>query len=121
METKANTAVPKPQVTQQTPTTKSELTRQVPITLPDPEPQIAQSMRRLIKSDPEQQVSQSIRRPIKPDPEPQVIQSLHRPNPSARRPAPAKSSLVQAFRQILAQQNDVEYITLSSGDEDDNY
>jgi hypothetical protein len=107
MEAKNNTPVPdpEPQITQQTPTTKSELTQQVPITLPNPG----------------QQVLQSMRRPIKPGPVSQIIQPSHRPIRSTRRPIPSRSSLVQAFRQILAQQNDAEYITLSSGDEDDDY
>jgi hypothetical protein len=51
--------------------------------------------------DPEPQVLQSMRRPIKPDPELQVTSSMR--------------------RQILAQQNEAEYINVSSGDEDDNY
>jgi hypothetical protein len=90
-------------------------------TKPIPEPQVLQSMRRPIKPAPELKVIPSMRRQVKPDPESQIIQPLHRPNPSICRPSPARSSLVQAFRQILAQQKDAEYITLSSGDEDDNY
>jgi hypothetical protein len=81
---------------------------------PDLDSRVNSSMRRPIKSDPQPQVNSSMRRQIKPDSESQV-------NSSMRRPAPARSSLVQAFRQILAQQNDAEYITLSSGEEDDNY
>jgi hypothetical protein len=87
----------------------------------DPEPQVASSMRRPNNSNPEPRVLQPMRRPIKPEPESQIIQLLNRPNPPARRPIPSRSSLVQAFRQVLAQQNNSEYITLSSGDEDDNY
>jgi hypothetical protein len=80
----------------------------------DPEPQVLQPMRRPNTPNAELQVTSSMRRPITPNPESRVIQSL-------RRPSTARSSLIQAFRQILAQQNDAEYITLSSGDEDDNY
>jgi hypothetical protein len=50
-----------------------------------------------------------------------TVYPSHRPFRSTRRPIPSRSSLVQAFQQILARQNDAEYITLSSGDEDDNY
>jgi hypothetical protein len=113
--------MPKTQVAQQTPTTNSELTRQVPVTHPVPKPQTISSMRIPIKPAPEPQVLQSMRHPNNPNPEPRVLQSMHCPNPSTRRPAPARSSLVQAFRQILAQQNDAEYINVSSGDEDDEY
>jgi hypothetical protein len=123
METKNNTDVSDPdsQVTQQISAAQSKITQQIPITCPASNRKITCSMHRPIKPDPEFRVTQSLRRPIKSDPESQVIQSLHRQNLPARRPAPARSSLVQAFRQILAQQNDAEYITLSSGDEDEEY
>jgi hypothetical protein len=105
-EVKASLTVPdpEPQIAQQTSTTKSELTRQVTRTLPDPESSAISSMRRQIKPDSDSQFTSSMCRPFR----------------STRRPFPTRSSLVQAFRQILAQQNDAEYITLSSGDEDDN-
>jgi hypothetical protein len=89
--------------------------------VPDQELKVTKPMRRPNNLNPEPQVAPSMRHPIKPDPGSQVIQSMHRPNPSICRPSPARSSVVQAFRQILAQQNDAEYIMLSSGDEDDNY
>jgi hypothetical protein len=89
---------PERQDTQEnSPILKVHATQQNPSTIPAPKSQIAQKTPAIF-----------------PNPEPKITQSM-------RRPYPARSSLVQAFRQILAQQNDAEYITLSSGDEDDNY
>jgi hypothetical protein len=105
--------------------------------VPNPEPQVAQQIRqnppdsipkitRPIPSAPKSQVIQQ--NPAIPSaPIPQDIQqnpatfTTRRQIPSARRPIPARSSLVQAFQQILAQQNNAEYINVSSGDEDEEY
>jgi hypothetical protein len=121
METKDNTAVldpepqvapsmrcqikpdPEPQVAQQIPPATSEVTQQVPTNCPVPESQVSQQI------------------PIAcPGPGSQVTSSMHHPNPSICRPIPSRSSSVQAFQQILAQQNETEYVNVSSGDEDDN-
>jgi hypothetical protein len=122
MKTKANTAVldqepqvapsmrcqikpdPEPQVAQQIPPATSEVAQQVPTNCPAPESQVSQQI------------------PIAcPDPGSQVTSSMHHPNPPICRPAPTRSSLVQAFRRILAQQNETEYVNVSSGDEDEEY
>jgi hypothetical protein len=116
------------------PAPRSNVTQELPITCPDPEPQIIQqipaslptpelrvnpSMRRPIKPALESRIPLPVRRPIKPDPDAQVRPSMCRPFRSTRRPIPPRSSLIQAFQQVLARQNDAEYITLSSDDEDD--
>jgi hypothetical protein len=96
---------PEPQVAQQIPPATSEVAQQVPTNCPAQKSQTTSLMRRQIK----------------PDPESRVTLPMHRPNLPARHPSPVRNSLVQAFRQILAQQNDAEYINVSNGDEGDNY
>jgi hypothetical protein len=115
-----NKPAPRNKATQQIPTSLPTPEPQIIQQVPAPEPQVTSSMRRPIKPAPESRVPLPMRRTIKPDQDSQITLPMCRPVRSTRRPIPSRNSLVQAFRQVLAQQNDVEYITLSSGDEDDN-
>jgi hypothetical protein len=89
---------------------KPQVTPQIPPTVPNPKSQVTCQLQQNPPA-PKSQITQQ---------NPATF-TTHRPNPSICRPIPSRNSLVQAFRQILAQQNDAEYITLSSADEDENY
>jgi hypothetical protein len=104
------------------PTPEPQVTQQIPAILPNPKPRIIQQNLPIPPAPKSQATRQNPSAPI-----PQDIQqnpatfTTRRQIPTARRPVPAISPLVQAFRQIITQQNDIEYINVSSGDEDEEY